>query len=338
MKYIKRDMESLILTLSQEYSCILVTGPRQVGKTTMLEHIMSEDRHVVSLDDLQERALAKNDPSMFLKLHPTPVLIDEIQYAPELFSYIKIAVDKGAPAGSFWLTGSQAYKLMNLAQESLAGRTAILHLSSISQHELYGKDPLNRFSLNLECLLEKQKNYKPVDISQIFERIWTGSLPGFVSKKYTNRDVFYSSYLQTYISRDISEELPGVNQLKFIEFIRATACRVGQLLNIHSIAVDVDISDDTAKRWLGLLEKSGIIYFLNPYSNNLLKRTIKKPKLYFFDTGFVAYLTKYSSSEIFDLVKNSVGEITTYDKSGKELALGTGFVYSADGIFFRLFH
>lgn len=298
MKYIKRDMESLILTLSQEYSCILITGPRQVGKTTMLEHIMAEDRHVVSLDDLQERALAKNDPGMFLKLHPTPVLIDEIQYAPELFSYIKIAIDKGAPAGSFWLTGSQAYKLMNLAQESLAGRTAILHLSSISQHELYGKDTLNRFSLNLECLLEKQKNYEQVDISQIFERIWTGSLPGFVSKKYTNRDVFYSSYLQTYISRDISEELPGINQLKFIEFIRATACRVGQLLNIHSIAVDVDISDDTAKRWLGLLEKSDIIYFLNPYSNNLLKRTIKNPKLYFFDTGLVAYLTKYSTSEI----------------------------------------
>ena len=164
MNYIKRDMESLILTLSQEYSCILITGPRQVGKTTMLEHIMTEDRHVVSLDDLQERALAKNDPSMFLKLHSTPVLIDEIQYAPELFSYIKIAIDKGAPAGSFWLTGSQAYKLMNLAQESLAGRTALLHLSSISQHELYGKDTLNRFSINLECLLEKKKNYEQVDI------------------------------------------------------------------------------------------------------------------------------------------------------------------------------
>lgn len=298
MSYIKRDIENLVLSLAQEYSCILITGPRQVGKTTMLEHIMSPNRNYVTLDDLQERALAKTDPSMFLKLHPTPVLIDEIQYAPELFSYIKIAVDKGAPTGSFWLTGSQAYRLMSLAQESLAGRTAILHLSSFSQHELYGKNSLVEFSLDLENLLEKQKTYQQADIFEIFYRIWNGSLPGRASGKYSNRDIFYSSYLQTYMSRDVLDEIPNINQTKFIDFIRATACRIGQLLNIHSIAVDVDISDDTAKRWLNLLEKSNIIYYLNPYSNNLFKRTIKNPKLYFFDTGLVAYLTKYSSSEI----------------------------------------
>ena len=137
-KYIKRDMEGLVLSLSEEYSCVLVSGPRQVGKSTMLKHIMKSDRNVVTLDDLNERALAKTDPEMFLAMHPAPVLIDEVQYAPELFPYIKMRIDNGAPAGSYWLTGSQAFKLMKLAQESLAGRVALLHLSSISQNEFYG--------------------------------------------------------------------------------------------------------------------------------------------------------------------------------------------------------
>ena len=136
-KYIKRDMEGLVLSLSEEYSCVLVSGPRQVGKSTMLKHIMTSDRNVVTLDDLNERALAKADPEMFLAMHPAPVLIDEVQYAPELFPYIKMRIDNGAPAGSYWLTGSQAFKLMKLAQESLAGRVALLHLSSISQNEFY---------------------------------------------------------------------------------------------------------------------------------------------------------------------------------------------------------
>ena len=138
INYITRDMESLVLELTNEYSCILICGPRQVGKTTMLKQIMDPDRHIVSLDDLNERNIARTDPEMFLSVHPTPMLIDEVQYAPELFSYIKMAIDNGAPAGSFWLTGSQSFRLMELAQESLAGRTAILHLTSLSQKEIYG--------------------------------------------------------------------------------------------------------------------------------------------------------------------------------------------------------
>lgn len=327
MNYIKRDMEKLINELNKEYSCILITGPRQVGKTTMLEHIDSS-RNVVTLDDLQERNLAKSDPEMFLKIHKAPLLIDEVQYAPELFIYIKIAIDKGAEPGSFWLTGSQSYKLMRLSQESLAGRIAILNLTSLSQHEIYGKDDNIPFDVTLDNLSKRSELNTYANPNEIFNRIWKGTMPGLISGKYTNRDIFYSSYLSTYISRDVKEETNIENEIKFIDFIRATAARVGRVLNIHSIASDVEISDDTAKRWLNILEKSEIIYYLRPYSNNLLKRIIKAPKLYFFDTGLVAYLTRYSSPEILEsgalngeiLENYIINEIKkSYINSGKEV-------------------
>ncbi len=298
MGYITRDMESLVQELTKEYSCILVCGPRQVGKTTMLKNIMAENRNVISLDDLEERKLAKTDPAMFLTLHPAPVLIDEVQYAPELFSYIKMAIDNGAPAGSFWLTGSQAFKLMTLAQESLAGRVAVLHLSGISQKELYGTGNNSPFEITLQAVQERKENRQSADANRIYERIFSGSLPALLSGKFTNRNVYYSSYLQTYISRDVKDEIEGVNETQFLDFIRACACRTGQLLNVHSIASDVGVADQTAKHWLEVLEKSDVIFYLHPYSNNLLKRTVKAPKLYFFDTGLVAYLSRHSSPEI----------------------------------------
>ncbi len=327
MKYIPRDMEKVMSELTKEYSCILITGPRQVGKSTMLEHIDGA-RNKVTLDDLQERNLAKNDPEMFLKLHKTPILIDEVQYAPELFSYIKIAIDNGAEPGSFWLTGSQSYKLMSLAQESLAGRIAILNLTTLSQHELYSNGELLPFTLSLDELKQREQLCEKADVGSIFERIWQGGLPGLASGKYTNRDIYYSSYLQTYLSRDVKEEMPIKDDSKFIDFIRAVACRVGQELNVHSIATDVEVSDDTAKRWLGMLEKSEVIFYLHPYSNNLLKRVVKTPKLYFFDTGLVCYLTKYSNAEILQnssingaiLENYIVAEIRkSYLNSGKEI-------------------
>jgi len=327
MNYIKRDMEKIVSELTKEYACILITGPRQVGKSTMLEH-MDGSRNKVTLDDLQERSLARKDPEMFLKIHKTPILIDEVQYAPELFSYIKIKIDNGAEPGSFWLTGSQSYKLMKLAQESLAGRIAILNLTSLSQNELYGNDHLIPFAIDVDNLQERIINKKEADIEEIFKRIWNGGLPGLASGKYTNRDVFYSSYLQTYLSKDVKEEIDVKDDAKFIDFIRAAACRIGQELNIHSIAIDVEVSDETAKRWLGMLEKSEVIFYLHPYSNNLLKRVVKTPKLYFFDTGLVCYLTKYSSSEILQngsingaiLENYIVSEIRkSYTNTGKEL-------------------
>ena len=298
MSYIKRDIENKILSLSQEYACILVTGPRQVGKTTMLRQLMSSERNYVTLDDMEERRLAKTDPALFLQIHDLPLFVDEVQYAPELFSYIKIAIDNGAAPGSFWLTGSQAFRMMELAQESLAGRAALLHMPSLSQHEIYGSGDNTPFTVELEALKARRAAGAPANLEGIYQRIWKGSLPGYVSGKFTDRDVFYSSYLQTYIDRDVSELVALTDKLLFQDFIRAAACRAGQMLNVHDIAQDVGVSDDTAKRWLQVLEKSDIIFYLRPYSNNLLKRTVKTPKMYFFDTGLVAYLTRYSSPEI----------------------------------------
>ena len=298
MNYIKRDIENKILALSQEYACILITGPRQVGKTTVLRKLMSSNRNYVTLDDLEERKLAKTDPALFLQMHDLPLFIDEVQYAPELFSYIKIAIDNGAVPGSFWLTGSQSFRMMELAQESLAGRAALLHMPSLSQHEIYGSGDNTPFTVELKALKARKTTGAPANLEGIYQRIWKGSLPGYVSGKFTDREVFYSSYLQTYIDRDVSELVALTDKLLFRDFIRAAACRAGQMLNVHDIAQDVGVSDDTAKRWLQVLEKSDIIFYLRPYSNNLLKRTIKTPKMYFFDTGLVAYLTRYSSPEI----------------------------------------
>ena len=235
---------------------------------------MDENRTVVSLEDLEERKLAQTDPAMFLQMHDLPILIDEVQYAPQLFPYIKMAIDNGAPASSFWLTGSQAFRMMELAQESLAGRTAIIHMSSLSQHELYGAGENIKFSVDLETLKHRSKNGTKVELPELYERIWMGSMPGYRSGRYKDRNVFYSSYIQTYIDRDVSELITNVDKLVFMDFVRAAACRCAQMLNIHDIANDVGVSDETIKRWLQVLEKSDIIFYLRPYSNNLLKRTV----------------------------------------------------------------
>ena len=301
MEYINRDMEHLLRKLIKEYSCILVTGPRQVGKTTLLEHFDDCKRDAVTLDDLQERSMAKSDPELFLSMHKPPVIIDEVQYVPELFTYIKIAIDKGALPGSYLLTGSQSFRLMRLAQESLAGRVAVLDLPPLSQHELFNSERAFRpfrIPADSEELQDIQSLSPVADADEIFKRVWTGGLPAYSSGRYSNRSVYFSSYLQTFVLRDVSDELSLKDSVRFADFIRAAACRVGCELNVHSIALDVDVSDDTAKRWLDVLEKAQLIFYLHPYSNNLLKRTVKHPKLYFFDTGLVAYLTRYSSPEI----------------------------------------
>ena len=296
MKYINRTLENYIIKLSKEYSCILLTGPRQVGKSTILTHISDNDkREYITLDDLNERKMAKNDPGMFFKIHSGKLLIDEIQYAPELFSYIKIAIDKGAEPGTFFLTGSQSFKLMSIAQESLAGRIAILNLSSLSQSEISGYNN-SEFIIDIDAL--KNREFNKLDLDDIYLRIFNGGMPALASGKYSDRELYYNSYISTFVERDVSDEIRLVDKFLFSDFIRACACRTSQILNIHSIASDVSVSDDTAKRWLHVLEKSNIIYFLHPLSNNLLKRTIKSPKMYFFDTGLISVLTKHSSAKV----------------------------------------
>ena len=222
MNYIKRTLEDKIIAISNEYSCLLLIGPRQVGKSTMLEHLMEgSDRAKVSLDNMEDRKLAQSDPSLFLELHPAPVLIDEVQYAPELFSYIKIKVDNGADPGSYWLTGSQSFRLMELAQESLAGRTAIIHMSALSQSELYGNSETIPFAVSLDSLNSRKANLTKASPTEMYERIWNGGMPGHRSGRYTDRDVFYSSYIQSYIDRDVSDMISGVDKLVFADFIRA---------------------------------------------------------------------------------------------------------------------
>ncbi len=297
MLYIKRDIEDKIISISKQYACLLLTGPRQVGKTTMLEKL-DPVRKKVTLDNLQDRELALKDPALFLQIYSPPILIDEVQYAPILFSYIKIAIDNGAKPGSFWLTGSQSFALMNLAQESLAGRVAILKMSVLTQNEAFNNTKLNKFELDFAKLNNMSISLNKANINEIFTRIFFGGLPAIVSKKITDRKIFFESYIETYLYRDIKDEISIKDNFKFRNFIKALACRVGQEINIHSVAQDADISDDTAKRWLFLLEKSQIIYLLHPYSSKLLKRTIKAPKLYFFDTGVVSYLTSHHSPEI----------------------------------------
>lgn len=327
MDYIPRSLEKVVNEVTKEYPVVLVTGPRQVGKTTMLQKLMEgTDRGYVSLDDLNERNLAKTDPELFLQLHKPPVLIDEVQYAPELFTYIKIHVDKKHKPGDFWLTGSQVFKLMRGVQESLAGRVAVLSLTSLSQAEISGgkQEP---FTVDLNSLTDREKERKKADAKDVFDGIFKGSMPAIVSGLNSNSQIFYSSYLSTYIERDVKELSDAIDSLKFFRFITAVAARCGQMLNVAEIARDADINQKQAKDWLGILETLGIIFYLHPYSNNLLKRLVKTPKLYFYDTGIVCYLTKWSNAETLEsgamngavLENYVVSEIMkTYLNSGKE--------------------
>ncbi len=327
MGYISRSLEKVVSEVTKEYPVILVTGPRQVGKTTMLQKLMEgTQRGYVSLDDLSERNLAKSDPELFLQLHKPPILIEEVQYAPELFTYIKIHVDREHNPGDFWLTGSQVFKLMRGVQESLAGRVAVLSLTSLSQAEICdGK--MEPFTVDIDALLTRAKERKQADTREIFNRIFRGSMPAIVSGRNSNSQIFYSSYLSTYIERDVKELSDAIDSLKFLSFITAVAARCSQMLNVADIARDADINQKQAKDWLGILETLGIIFYLHPYSNNLLKRLVKTSKLYFYDTGFVCYLTKWSSAETLEsgamngavLENYVVAEIMkTYLNSGKE--------------------
>ena len=253
-------------------------------------------------------------------------MIDEVQYAPELFTYIKMNVDKKHEPGAFWLTGSQVFKLMQGVQESLAGRVAVLSLTSLSQAEISGGD-VEPFTIEMEALAERKEGRKEADTKEIFERIYKGSMPAIVSGANSNSQIFYSSYLSTYIERDVRELSDAIDSLKFLRFITAVAARCSQMVNVAEIARDADINQIQAKNWLAILETLGIIFYLHPYANNLLKRLVKTPKLYFYDTGLVCYLTKWSSPETLEsgamngaiLENYAVAEIMkTYLNCGKE--------------------
>ena len=328
--YITRHMEKPVMELNEQYPVLLLTGPRQVGKTTMLEHLIEVEgkgRKKVSLDDLTLRELAKTDPKMFFQLYQPPLLIDEVQYAPELFPYIKIMVDERHQPGDFWLTGSQLFKMMEGVQESLAGRVALLHLSPLSQSEIMKRPPEPPFSLELPLLSERQNGRQMLNTPEVFQRIHQGGMPALVTGTYSNASIFYSSYIDTYMERDVRRLSNDIDSLKFLRFLRSVAARTSQQVNYKGIADDAEIDQPTANNWLHVLEALGIIFLLEPYSNNVLKRTVSTPKLYFYDSGIVCYLTRWSSPETAmegamsgALLENyTVAEIIkTYQNAGQE--------------------
>lgn len=298
MTYISRAIEKTFLAAVRDFKVVLVTGPRQCGKTTMMKKMAEDEnrgRKYISLDDFAARKMAVESPNLFLQVYKPPVFIDEVQYAPQLFSYIKMYVDEYQQPGDIWLSGSQIFKLMENVQESLAGRVGILKMNTFSQAEIEEVES-SPFRPEIEYLIARGENRKKIEMPELYERIFKGSLPDVVQHELSSRDRLYSSYIATYIERDVREISGIIDSLKFYDFVTATAAHIGQIINFRTIADAAVISVQTAKEWMQILERLGIIFFLHPYTNNLLKRTISKPKLYFYDTGLAIYLTRWSDS------------------------------------------
>jgi len=277
---------------------LLLTGPRQVGKTTVLRHLSKNRRAYVTLDDPALAVLAREEPALFLERFAPPVLIDEIQYAPELLPHIKMHVDTHRRTGGFWLTGSQNFQLMKGISESLAGRVGIVHLLGLSLRELRREaDRADAFLPTPKQLEKRLASGKRISLKEVYRTIWRGAYPAIALHKKTDRDLYYSSYIQTYLQRDVRDLANVGDSSTFLKFLRASAARTGQLLNMSDVARDAAVSPATAMKWLSILEASGIVYLLEPYSTNITKRLVKAPKLYFLDTGLCAYLTEWSSPE-----------------------------------------
>ena len=299
--YKRRILEKQIIKISSFFPVVLITGPRQVGKTTILQNCSEAERKYVSLDTLEVRKLAKEDPSLFLQRFSPPVLIDEVQYAPELFPYIKNIVDKEKNTGAFWLTGSQQFHLMQNITESLAGRVGILKLQGYSQAEKLTRTNDATFLEKLKNINTQSPETQEYTASDVFRTIWKGSYPKLYDSNDDFWEIFFNSYIETYIQRDVKALLTVSNELHFLKFIKAVAARTGQLLNYADLANDVGVSQPTIKVWLSILQSSGLVYLLQPFATNITSRLIKTPKLYFLDTGLVASLTAWKTSETLEL-------------------------------------
>lgn len=298
--YIKRALESVVRRYSEHFKVVVVTGPRQVGKTTMLRHLMEEDatsgieRAYVSLDNTAILQTAKEDPALFLQRYRPPVLIDEIQKAPELLPYIKEIVDSTGLTGTVWLTGSQPFHLMKEVSESLVGRVGVIEMLGLSGAEIAGVES-EPFSPGQDYFVRRVGMSRPYDVVEAYERICAGSLPGICALPDDLRPGGYESYIDTYIMRDIRDLSQIGDELKFRRFMTACAALTSKPVVYAELARIADIDEKTAKTWLSLLVSSYIVKVVEPYANNLLKRLSKQPIMHFLDTGLAAYLTGWTS-------------------------------------------
>ena len=306
--YLTRTMEAKLNYLAEHFPVVIVCGARQVGKTTLLKQIQEKkgELQYVTLDYPRIRSLAKEDPELFLQQYQPPIIIDEIQYAPELLPYIKRRVDKSGLHGQYYLTGSQMFYMMKNVSESLAGRVGILSMYSLSRAEIDGR-------VSMPFLPDKIEVMESDDtISDIFEKIYRGGMPRMVTDKELLPEDYFGAYMQTYLERDIRDLIAVKDENKFLKFLSCVAARTSQELNLADIAKDVEIDRKTADGWLSILVSSGLVYLLNPYAGNTIKRIVKRPKLYFMDTGLACYLSLWNNPKALELSAMAGAMFETY--------------------------
>ncbi len=302
----EREAKETIKKISKSFKVLFVAGPRQVGKTTLLLSMKPDNMEYVTLDDEVLRNQAINDPKMFLEEHPAPLFIDEVQYAPNLFSYIKMNVDKENKYGMYWLTGSQQFHLMKNASDSLAGRVGIVSLNSFTYSEIMENTKKELFKP------DNFKNSEYIDINELFKIIYKGGMPELYKNKNLDMKLYFQAYIDTYISRDVRELTKIGDTEAFKKFIISVASRTGEQLNYTALSLDAGISVPTAKAWLSILTTSGIVYLLGPFMNTKLKRITHMPKIVFMDTGLAAFLTGWESARDLQLSSSAGHYFETY--------------------------
>ncbi len=294
--YIQRAVEDTVKKIALSFPVMLVTGPRQVGKSTLLAQLAERERKIVTLDDPDVRYLAKTDPALFMQRYTPPVLIDEIQYATELLPYVKMAVDSSKRNGEYWITGSQSFVMMRDVSETLAGRVGIINLLGLSTSEIFGI-PSRVFRTDPDELINRIHEAKKLGINELFARIFKGSMPRLYAGNSIDLETFYRSYTDTYLKRDIKDLTQVADEMAFYNFMTVVAARTARPVVYDELAKESGISAPTAKKWLSILMTSRIIALVQPFHSNVLKRVTKMPLLHFLDTGLCAYLLKWGNPE-----------------------------------------
>ena len=303
---IEREIKKSIKNINETFRILVVTGPRQVGKTTILKEMMPKNMKMVTLDDESLREEAKTNPKLFLQTFGKPLFIDEIQYAPELFPYIKMEVDKDNSRGQYWLSGSQTFELMKNVSESLAGRVGIIKMNSLTYKEI--NNNINDKIFDPENMEEKEN----IDVNELFEIIYNGGMPELCSTKNMDRNIFFQSSVNTYLDRDVRKLINAGNIETFQKFMRDMAIRNGQTLNYSDIANDLGVSAPTIKDWVNVLVSSRIVYLLEGYHNNKIERLTHMPKIVFMDSGLACFLAGYTSAKELQLSSNSGSFLETF--------------------------